>query len=133
MPERRPALPEESQSRRPRVPAQAPSWENDAEDLVELSFTDGEGRKRTWSFRGVDRASRALCRPILSCGLVVALILVAAVCILAHSSTQEKVICGLGSAVVTGLVWIGSQAKRWAKSRWQERRDKVPAKDEGRG
>jgi hypothetical protein len=130
LPERRPALPED-QSGRPQVPAQAASRGNNADDLVELSFTDGDGRKKTWSFKGVDRASKALCRPILSCGLVVASIVVPIACVLAHTSMRDKVLCGLGSVVVSGGVWLGSQVKRWLKDRWRKHHDKAPTDDAG--
>jgi hypothetical protein len=115
------------------VPAQAPSWENDRNDRVQFSITDADGREKTWSFSGVDRTSRALCRLILSCGLVVALIVVPVACILAVSSVRDKVICGLASAVVGGFVWIGARAKHRLKSWWQIRRNKASAVDAGRG
>lgn len=133
LPEHWSALPEESRSVRLRVPAQARSWENDQNDRVQFSITDADGRQRTWSFSGVDRASRALCRPILSCGVIVVLIVIAIVGILAHSSMQEKVICGLGSAVVAGFVWAGTQVKLWLKRRWGKRRGKASGGDVARG
>jgi hypothetical protein len=115
------------------VPAQAPSCEDDLNDRVQFSITDADGRKKTWSFSGVDRASRALCRPILSCGLVVALIVVSIAGVLAISSVRDKVICGLASAVVAGCVWIGARAKHRLKSWRQVRRNKASAVDAGRG
>jgi hypothetical protein len=115
------------------VPAQAPSWENDHNDRVQFSITDADGREKTWSFSGVDRTSRALCRLILSCGLVVALIVVPAAGILAVSSVRDKVICGLASAVVGGFVWIGARAKHRLKNWRQIRRNKASAVDAGRG
>jgi hypothetical protein len=133
LPERRQALPEQGQSGTLRVPVQAHSWEKKLNDRVQFSITDADGSEKTWSLSGVDRASRALCRPILSCGVVVALIVVPIVCVVAHGSLQEKIICGLGSAVVGGFVWIGTQAKRWLKDWRQKRRDKVSADDAGRG
>lgn len=131
--QRQESLPEQGLSGPPRVPVQAHSRENDLNDRVQFSVTDVDGSAKTWSFSGVDRASRALCRPILSCGVVVALIVVPIVCVLAHSSLQEKVICGLGSAVVGGFVWIGTQVKGWLSDWRQKRRDKASAGDAGRG
>jgi hypothetical protein len=134
LPERGSALPEDGQSGILRVPAQAPSWENDQDDCVQFSIiTDVDGRKKTWSFSGVDRASKALCRPILSCGLVVAFIVVPIACVLALSSVRDRVICGLASAVVGGFVWIGARAKRRLKTWLQRRRHKASAVDAGRG
>jgi hypothetical protein len=133
MPERGPAPPEDGQSGIPRVPAQAPSWENDRDDRVQFSITDADGREKTWSFSGVDRASRALCRPILSCGLVVALVVVPVACILALSSARDKVICALASAVVGGFVWLGARVKHRLKSWRQIRRNKASGVDAGRG
>jgi len=110
-----------------RVPVQASSQENDQGDRVQLSVTDADGRQQTWSFTGVDRASRALCRPILSCGLVVALIVVPVIAILVQSSMLNKAICGLVGVVVAGLVGIGARAKRWLEGRPRNRRGKTAA------
>lgn len=129
-----PALPEECRPAILRLPVQARPGGNDQSDRVEFSIiTDSDGRYRTWSFYGVDRASRAISRPILSCGLVVALIVVAAIAVLAHTSMLDKVICGMGGVVVAGLVAIGARAKQWLKGRSHDRRDKASSADASRG
>jgi hypothetical protein len=133
LPEQWPALPEESRPVRLGVPVQANSRGNDQGDRVAFSITDADGRQKTWSFSGVDRVGRALCRLILSCGLVVALIIVPAIAILAHNSMLDKVICGLGGVLMAGLVGIGAWARRWLEGRSRNRRDKTSAADAGRG
>jgi hypothetical protein len=115
------------------VPAQAHSWENGENDRVRFSITDADGYQKTWELSGVDRASRALCRPILSCGLVVALIVVPIVAILAHGAMLDRVICGVAGLVVAGLVGLGAQVKRKLGSRRRQRRSRALAGDADRG
>lgn len=95
--------------------------------------TDADGLQKTWSFSGVKLLTKALCRPILCCGLVVALIAVPAIAILAHSSMLDKAICGLGGIVLAALVGIGARAKHWLEGRSRNRRDKAPPADAGGG
>jgi hypothetical protein len=128
-----PALREETQPVRLGAPIWASSREGNQSDRVEFSITDADGRKKTWSFDGIKQVGGVLCGSILSCGLVVALIVVALIAVLAHSGMLDKVICGLGGVVVAGLVAIGARAKQWLKGRSRDRRDKASAADAGRG
>jgi hypothetical protein len=134
-PEQWSPLPGEGQPVRLRVPAQAHWREKDQDDRAQLSiYTDADGRQKTYSVSGIDRASKALCRPILSCGLVVALIVVPIACIAAQGPTQGKLIWGsLMSLVTAGFVWAGAQAKRRLNHWRQKRRDKAPADGAGHG
>jgi hypothetical protein len=74
---------------------------------------------------GLDRVSNALCRIILCCGLAS----VPVACILVHSSTQDKVICGLLGPVVGAFVWIVSQVRQRLKQQRDQGNDWTPTDD----
>lgn len=133
LPGQLPALPKEDQPVRLPAPVLASSRGNDQRDQVQLSITDADGRQTTWAFIGVERLAKALRSLILSCGIVVALIVVPAIAILAHTSMLDKVICSVGGVLVGGLIGIGTWAKRWLAGRSRRRSDKASAADAGHG
>lgn len=100
---------------------------------MQFSITDADGRQTTWAFTGVGRVSKELCRVILSCGLVVALIVGPVILVLAHNSVRDKVVSALGGLVVAVLLGIGAKARRWLRGRSRKRLDKAPAGDADRG
>ena len=122
------------------MPPQTAWHKHDTKDLLKVSYTDtGTGRK-SWSVIGLHQFVRSLCRLVLTLAVFVALIIAvpaAVIYMLALNSTQVKVLCGLGSAVAAGGVWLGSRVARWsrqqAKRWWQERGGKTPGSDAGRG
>jgi hypothetical protein len=111
-------------------PRQLPVKNDRADELV-VSHVDAQGHTESWAVAGLGHVCRELCRVVLSFGLVVALIIVAVFCIVAHDSMLDKVLCGLGGTAVGGVVWLFTRAGRWLKrkaaGRLRKHRDKASA------
>jgi hypothetical protein len=98
------------------------------------------GGEKTLSVTGHRSLIKGLCRPILSCGLVLILAtvsVVAVICLLMPSvSGREKAIGALVGGVVTISVWISVQTKRLGPrfKRWlQKRGSEAPINDADSG
>jgi hypothetical protein len=139
-PETQPALLLEVKPGSLQVPAQALSTENAPEDVLQVRFKGNDGEK-SLSIVGLSRLIKEICRPILSCGLVLGLTAVSIVSVIyllvPTGSARDKALGGLGIAVTTVCIWLGIWAKRHVGQqirRWtRERRDKAATDDADRG
>ena len=134
-PKKGPALPPEVTPGSQQVPAQALSTENAADDVLKVRFKD-DGGEKSLSVEGLSHLIKELCRPILSCGLVLGLTAVAIVAVIyllvPTGSARDKAFGGLGIAVTTGCIFLGIWAKRhaWRQiKRWMRRRRDQAATD----
>lgn len=124
------AAPENDNPGRRQKPVQGMAGRNDLTDCVQFRIKkSSDGLEKTYSLSGYNGVSKAICRLIPGCGVTAALIFVAIACVALHSSTLDKVICGLGGTGVGGLLWIGYRVRIWLDERPRKRRDKTVLPD----
>jgi hypothetical protein len=129
-----PALPQEGK------PGDTLSGDGAQNDVLKFSFTD-RGDEKSLSVVGLDRLTKQICLIVLCVGVVLAMIAGAVIGVIylldPTNSSREKAFAGLGIAVTTVCVCLGTWVKRRIarklKGWWKRRHARSVTGDSGHG